>query len=318
MMKVIFGSGIIGLIAKCILGPDWTVIPFYKSRFFSFNPALDDNFIVRDERIDEVIYDVAGIESRKLHLYQRAWSISGEVSKGYKGELYYPWAYKLFGADPPSHVEPYFKSQMVVSVYDLRANQLYSNLLNAYSKDLVSEAAKGTVTEIGDHYFVRNGKRYDFDAAINTIPLDKLLDLMSVKHALKSKALHYLHVQSNELDFEGANQLLVVDREIGFYKVTNVAPNRYLFYCHEDIVNPGTYLMSFMKSFDILDGTSIDGVIPLGSLPNLDDLDKKGIHCIGSSAQWDWCMDISSCMIRLVRYAGEGSKYATRKSHSSL
>ncbi len=317
-MKVIFGSGIVGLLAKCILGSDWTIIPFYKSRFFSFNPALDDNFIIRDDRIDEIIQDIVGVESKKLHLYQRAWSIAGEISKGYKNELYYPWAYKLFGADPPPHVEPYLKSQMVVSVYDVRVNQLYSNLLGKFNDNLVAEASKGAITEIGDHYFIRGEKRYDFDAAISTVPLDKLLELMGMQHTLKAKTLHYLHVQTNELNFEGANQLLVVDREIGFYKVTNVAPNRYLFYCHEDIVNPGTYLMSYMKSFDILDGTSIEGVIPLGALPKLEDIDNKGIHCIGSSAQWDWCMDISSCMIRLVRYAGEGSKYATKKHHSSL
>jgi len=48
-MNIILGSGIIGLLAKLILGQDWKIIPFYRSRYFSFNPALDDNFIIRDE-----------------------------------------------------------------------------------------------------------------------------------------------------------------------------------------------------------------------------------------------------------------------------
>jgi hypothetical protein len=86
-----------------------------------------------------------------------------------------------------------------------------------------------------------------------------------------------------------------------------------LFYCQENIVNPGAYLMAFMKNFDILDGTSIDNVIPVGPLPKLDTIDDFGIHCIGSSAQWDWCMDVSSCIIRLIKYSTEGDKYGKKK-----
>ena len=46
-MNYILGSGIVGLTARHILGADWQVVPFYKSRFFSSNPPLDDNFLFK-------------------------------------------------------------------------------------------------------------------------------------------------------------------------------------------------------------------------------------------------------------------------------
>jgi hypothetical protein len=172
-----------------------------------------------------------------------------------------------------------------------------------YVDELKAESNKGKVTEIGDHYIVRNGNRVDFDDAISTIPLDALYNLMRKPHNLSAKTIHYLHVKTDNLDFEGANQMLVADGNIDFFKVSNISPGRYLFYCHNDIQHPGVYLMQFMQQFDIIDGTSIQGVIPIGNMEPIEFLSNNGIYCIGSSAQWDWCMDVGSCAIRLIEYA---------------
>lgn len=314
-MKYIFGSGLIGLLARFILGPEWTVIPFYKSRFFSFNPALDDNYIIRDDRLDEFVKDLGRIYPNKnYYVYKRVWSVGGQLFQEYDKSLLESWLGKVFGSNVPSQSEAYFSKKMNMFVYDIRANHLYELLLKEYMEDLRRENALGKVTEVGENYFIRNNKRYDFDNLVNTIPLDSILDLMKIKNDLKSKTLHYIHVQSTNLDFEGANQVLVADELIDFYKVTNIAPNRYLFYCHNDINDPGIYLMNYMKDFDILDGTSIANVIPMGEIPKIAEMERYGIFNIGSSAQWDWCMDLSSCILRVMKYAQRGFKKQDTKS----
>jgi hypothetical protein len=307
-MNVIFGSGIVGLLAKAILGPEWTIVPFYRSRFFTFNPALDDNFIIRDEGLDQFIKDLTGNPSTPVYVYRRAWSISGQLVPEYDAGLCKDWLAKIFGAQIPPQSEVYHANRMDLFVYDIRVNQLYQDLVNANLPELKEEAAKGLITSIGDHHFVRDGKRTDFDNAVSTIPLNALCGLMDRKIDLPSKTLHYLHVETEDLDFEGHNQLLIVDDIMSFYKATNVAPRRYLLYCHEEITDPGVYLMAFMRKFDILDGTSITEALPMGPTPKLENLEQNGIYCVGSYAQWDWCMDVGSCALRLLNYANRGHK----------
>lgn len=305
-MNVIFGSGIVGLLARVILGDSWTVVPFYRSRFFSFNPALDDNFIICDDALDPFIQDLMGPTQR--FVYNRAWSVQGELYKKWDAGLCRDWCAKIFGTQVPPQTEPYMMERMNLFVYDIRVNQLYDRLQQTYIEELKAEASKGQVTEVGDHYFIRNGVRTDFDNCVSTIPLDSLLTLMGQQPNLQARNVHYLHIQTDHLDFEGMNQALVTDQIFSFYKATNVAPKRFLIYCHEDIPNPGIYFMSFIPKFDILDGTSIENVIPMGPIPKLDAVENRGIFCVGSSAQWDWCADVGSNILRLLRYSQRGNK----------
>lgn len=302
-MNFIFGSGVIGLLAKIILGQSWTVIPFARSRFFSFNPALDDNFIICDADLDPFVKDITKEIKLQSFLYRRAWSVAGQLLPAWEESLCDDWLFKIFGSQTPPQSKIYLRDRMNLTVYDVRVNGLYQSLVQSFLSELKEEAAKGSVSEIGDHYFIRGGVRHDFDRAISTIPLDVLRGLMGNKAELPSKDLHYIHVQTADLDFEGMNQLFVVDHAFDFYKVTNIAPERYLFYCHKDIPDPGAYLMNFMSKFDIIDGTSVARALPMGPMPKLDIIESKGIYCVGSYAQWDWCMDVGSCILRLLRYA---------------
>lgn len=315
-MNVIFGSGIVGLLARLILGPDWKVVPFHRSRFFSWNPALDDNFIIHDDEILPFIKELAPVIGQpRIYPYKRSWSIGGELYNKYDSGLCHDWLHKIFGVNAPPQASVYMKDRMDLFVYDIRVNQLYFDLVNSHLELLKSESDKGMVTEIGPHYFIRNGKREDFDKAVSTIPLNALFKLMNITNELKAKSLHYVHLETQELDFEGANQLLVVDKIFDFWKVTNVAPNRYLLYFHNDAINYGAYLMNFIKKFEILDGTAIENAIPIGPMPNLSNLEQQaGIFCVGSYAQWDWCADVGSNILRLLRYSGRGNKPQVMKS----
>jgi hypothetical protein len=171
---------------------------------------------------------------------------------------------------------------------------------------LNGESKAGDVTEVGDHYFIRNGVRHDFDNLISTIPLDNLLSLCKMKHDLQALPIHYVLAESASIDFEGANQALVVDRLVPFFKATNIAKGKFLFCSTSDMVEPWRILSQFVSDIKIIDGTCIDRAIPTGELPDLKQLEAMGITCIGSSAEWDWAIDVGSAILRVIKYAQRG------------
>jgi len=296
-MNIILGSGLIGLICKEVLGADWKVIPFGKSRLYSFQPSLGDNYIVRDERIDDLATYLGGSPK---HIYTTKYSAVGSLYQN-NDVVNDMWASKTFGNPPPPHVSPYLKNRDNIFIYDLKANIVYNKLLNKYETSLKEEAAKGKITEIKDGVIKRGDETIEYDKIVSTVPLSVLDKLMGTDIKRPSKQVWYYHIATDTLDFEGANQVLVADQQIAFYKVNNIAKNRYLFYCVDDIPTPGPYFMQFMPRLDILDGTTIEDGLPTGDRPNLQHLENKKIYCIGAYAQWDWCMDIGSCMIRLLK-----------------
>ena len=306
-MNIILGSGIVGLLAKAILGDDWKVIPFYKSRFFSYNPALDDNFIIADSEIDPFIKQLMGKVPSKF-AYNKAWSIQGQLYPAFDEGICEDWLGNIFGTQIPAHSIPYYKNRMSLNVYDIRLNEIYKSLVASYMGELAEESQKGKVVKIEDHKIYREKDVVEYDQIISTIPLDALCKFVNFNVELKSKPIHYIHIETKDLDFEGFNQVMVADKSFSFYKAANIAPSRFLIYCQDELPDPGAYFMAFMKSFDIIDGTSIDGAIPLGDIPSLELIEQQDIFCVGGYAQWDWCADVGSNIKRLVRFANRGNK----------
>lgn len=323
-MNVIFGSGLIGLLAKEILGDSWDIVPFYKSRFFTHNPSLDDNFIIYDDEIDDIIKQLSDYSNSipiigrpRTFDYKISWSSQGSIIRKYDKNICEDWLYKIFGDKSSGQSEPYMRNRMDLKVYDIRCNNLYSQLLNKHYDHIKQQHVLGQVTSIGKNNFVRNGRTYEFDKAINTIPLDALFKLMKIDYNYEYKPIHYLHIATDQLNFEGSNQLLVADNDLSFFRVTNIAKDRYLFYFHKQ-ENFGLYLMSIIPgSFEILDGTVITDAIPLGFTPNLVNIENDvNIFSVGSYAQHDWCMDVGSCILRLIRYANRGNQPTKLKTVS--
>jgi hypothetical protein len=298
MRGVILGSGIVGLLAKEILGDRWLVIPFSRSRFYSFRPALADNFIIRDERIDDLIAHFGGKIS---FIYKTLYSLGGGLLPP-DDLVINGWLNKVFGQEVPSQALPCIKTRGDHFVYDIKVNQLYNQLQVKYGQNLVDNSNKGVVSEIGDHYIIWGGQRIEFDHMISTIQLPKLYELSRLPHPkLPSAQVWYYHVETNDLNFEGANQVLVVDDYINFFKVSNIAKNRYMFYFSRDIPIPGPYFMQFIQQFELIDGTTIAEVIPKGQKPDLTTLNNLGIECIGAMAEHDYFMDLGSCLVKLLR-----------------
>ena len=84
--------------------------------FFSFNPALDDNFIIRDEQLDPFIKDLYG-KSLPVYVYKRAWSIAGQIISDYSSGLCSDWLSKLFGTVIPPQSEIYHSNRMNLFVF---------------------------------------------------------------------------------------------------------------------------------------------------------------------------------------------------------
>lgn len=301
----IFGSGLIGLIAKTLL-PDWELVPFKRSRFFSYEVPLCDNFVSVDDEIDHVIARV-GYDPKRTNLYSRAYSVAGQIISQHSADHCAAWLHKVYGDNSPGHAYVYWSKRLTTQIYDgVKSNSLYAKLVSENWKDLVNNHKLGQVTTIGDHFFVRDGKTHEFDHVINTVPLNVIYELAGIKKRCQMRTAHMAHVVSKGLNFEGHNQLLVADSALSFYKVINIAPDRYVFYGTQEM-GLNTYLTSIPGS-QILDGTSVADSIPCGDIPNITDVTDLGIKCVGCFAQHDACSDTGSSILRLVRTIAGGFK----------
>lgn len=295
MTNYILGSGLLALLAKKLLGRDWKIIPYGRSRFYSFNPALDDNYIIRDERLDDFIGHVGG---RPTHLYKISYSYQGGLHQS--PELCEQWLRRIFGLDLPAHLPPLLRARTVFTVYDIRANVLYENLLNEYMPDIKESLSLGNPVAITPEQIKFSNTTLPYGKIVSTIPFPLLAKLLGKKIELPVKQVWFHHIQTSDLNFEGANQARIVD-DYSFFKCSQLSRDRFLFYSFEDIPTPGPYFAQFMRSFDILDGTTIENCIPAGDLPDMSWLHSHNIECVGSSANWDWGLDTASAIIRLLK-----------------
>ena len=297
MRGVILGSGIIGLMAREILGSDWTIIPYSRSRFYSFRPALADNFIVRDERIDDIISHFGG---KPGFIYKTMYSLDGSLLTP-SDLITEAWLSKVYGDNIPSQAKICMKAKGSHFIYDLKLNAVYETLQRKYNDEL-QQNTKYAVSAISQNQLVCGDQTLEFDHLISTVPLSALPQNIRKSANLKSAKIWYFHVETTDLDFEGASQVLVVDNKFDFFKVSNIAANRYLFYFLQDIPIPGPYFMQFLKKFEIIDGTMINNALPMGERPDLRHLEAMNVHCVGMFAEHDPFLDVGSSLIRLLHY----------------
>lgn len=304
-MKVILGSGLVGLLARKILGPSYKIVPFAKSRFYSYNPALQDNFLIANDVYKDTLKEY--LNSDRQYPYKLAWSIGGMLHNEFDQGLCSDWLNKVFGKDVPSHTSQVLKTRFEFEVLDVRLNQLYGKLVEEFDSEIKTAVSLGEPVAISNGQIRFEKTAIDYETIVSTIPLDILARLAGIEQPTPAKDIHYLHVQTAKLDFEGRHQTLVADPVFDFYKVTAVAPNRYLFYFHKGQENPGLYLLNIIgEDFDILEGTSVPRAVPAGNIPNLSKFEDIGIYNIGATAQWDWCVDAGSAIIRILNFANTG------------
>jgi hypothetical protein len=300
-MKWILGSGLAGLLTRAILGNEYRLIPMAKSRLYSYNPALADNYLSQDERYEDFLVNL-GYDVSKVVLYRKGFSLGGDIVKEAPEQVKEAWLGKLFNHEPPGHLNLVVNKRMNTTVYaGVRLNELYGKLQERYKSEINEQLKSGDVRSISDGQIQFSTGYRDYSKIVSTIPLPALDSLCGVQATRKGFDASFLHVSTSDLNFEGFNQLLVVDENIPFYKCTQIGPDRYLFYFKGDLENSGLVLMPFLKSYDIIDGTLINNYIPADSLDHLKYYESKQIECLGTYGRWDFAMDGPSTLLHIMR-----------------
>lgn len=299
MNKFILGSGIVGLLARHILGPEWKIVPFKRSRFYSYVPALADDYIVVAPDIAGILSDFGFIPQNRRHT--RAFSFNGELIFSEQSFVKLLWNQKIFGNSP--HPAAGLLTRTDLLVFKTTVSDLYEKLLDRYKLEIqVNRDLYGDIESIAGNHAKTNKTEFDFDKLVSTIPFDALNTYMGQPKDLPAADVWYYLVKTPALNFEGATDVLVADAAFDFFKVTHVAPQTYLFNCLRDLGNPGVYLGAFLNgNLEVQRHTSVPKALPLGIPPDLVPFESAGIYPVGCHGQWDMFMDVSSSIKRLQK-----------------
>jgi hypothetical protein len=214
---------------------------------------------------------------------------------------------KVFGDFEPDLARKLFKTSFMV--YPLTVKQLYEALQRKYIKEIRENTSKyGSVKSIdidGHEIIFNDDKKLPYDRMISTIPLNAFCEYSSLPMDLQARTVYYYNVVTDAVDLEGAQQSYVCDLNIPFFKAVMLNKSIYVFWCLEAMEEPYKVFGSlFGYNFEILEVRFIEDVIPMGNPPSLGVLEDNDVFCVGSNAQWDDFMDVSSCINRLLAYRG--------------
>lgn len=308
-MKVILGSGLIGNLAKMIHGEGWEWMPFKRSRYYSFEIPFADNHIVFDKNIDDFVGSAAPSSP----------PIFAKCPISYMGQLMFqdlpiciqPYLQKVYGDQVPTLAQQLTKT--TYTTYQTTAHVLLQKAERRNKEAIDAGVAKFKDVlniDLKNHIIKCKGGDFQYDSIINTIPLDAFYQLCGMSFAPKAKSVCLYHIISDAVDLEGADQCLVADPDIKFFKVTAVPGQRnkhhYLFWTFDPVDNPYQYFGSVLNyKLEIEEAKRIENMIPIGNPPDLSELESGGVYCVGSNAQWDDYMDVASCIKRLLSLVGK-------------
>ena len=299
MPKYILGGGLVALLAREILGPSWTIIPHGSSRYYGFNPAIADDVI--SVSVDKTDFELLG--TKAVRPFTRAFSLGGQLNFAPTDWMYDLYTEKVYGAPSPHYksVTPLWQA-----VSEMSASQLYQRLLQRHLPELTANMLKyGYIKTIANGVITTTtGMSLDYDRILSTIPLDALYNALGIVHQLQSKDVWVYNITTDQLDFEGAEQALVVDKEFDFYKVNQIGPMNYIFFCLEQVLTPTVYFGAFLGNKLRVEnpaGTKHKSFIPIGGPFTMGHLTALNIECVGSHAEWDDCVDVGTSLIRLLK-----------------
>jgi hypothetical protein len=305
-MNLIFGSGITGLLAKKILGDDWELIPFKRSRYFYFEIPWADNFIQFDKDVDDFMRTIIPKEAPVV-FYKSPFSCRGQLMYQANPITTDPYLEKVYGDKAPKLAESLLRTTF--TVYPVTVKDLHDALQRKYLSEIKDNLSKyGEVASVDlSQRMVRfkNGMIVEYENIISTIPLNAMLDYCGIASELESRSVYYYYIVVSTIDLEGAQQAYVCDSEIDFFKVQMLNKTNYIFWCTDLVPDTLRHFGSILGyNINFVESRHIPEVIPLGDPPDLSGLEERGVFCVGSNAQWDDFMDISSCMKRLLKLAG--------------
>lgn len=297
--RVILGSGLVGMIAREILGADWTIIPHGMSRYYSYSPPLADNYIQVSDAVREIM------RTPRTKVVRRAFSIGEHLHWIPHQWVLDLWTEKVYG-EPHEYFHRLFGTEL--EVFEMGCDSLYRTLLARHTDEVRTNNQRyGEVCSIGGGEIrTSTGVVVPYSRIVSTIPLDVLIraiekDMMP----LEASDMWIYMVATDQLDFEGADEVFVTDKIFDFYKVSVLGPSNYLFFCNAEIRDPVAYFGAFTNNrlqVPMERRTQVHNAIPRGQVPNLKWLENEfSIRCIGSNAEWDDMVDIGSCIGRILK-----------------
>ena len=293
MKNYIIGSGVIGLLARKVF-PNWGIISQKPSRYYSFNPALADNYIQYDKGLEDKM-KVVGIDGEVVE-YSSPFSVAGQLMFQENNFTTAPYLNKVYGDSDRGFIKTH------MWIYSLPVSTLYGKLVKEYD----SKVDEMLVTRIDTNnriIHIKDGEPIEYDNIISTVPLDVLYKWAGDNTTkLESRPVCYYRIHSESVDLEGSDQSYVVDEAIDFFKVTKIKDKQYIFWSFDQVDNPHNYFGQYLGyTLNIIDSFRIEDVIPIGPLPDLRNLEEMGIYCIGSNARWDDFVGVSECIDRIFR-----------------
>jgi hypothetical protein len=301
MSDFILGSGLIGCIAKRMY-PEWEIIPFKKSRYYSFEIPLAENHIVYHKNIEPFMSEVCPLDKIPI-IIKSAVSYQGQLINDPPKELLHMYLKKVYDEYPDFYSE---LLKPVLTIYQTTSMKLYEILQNNVQQS-INESIRnyGELIDINTKTKkIRTRHReVEYNRIISTIPLDALAKYCNVSIDLKSTSTCIYNIYSKTVDLEGNDFCLVVDNFIDFFKVVKVGEHNHIFWCKDTIQDPYKYFGGFLTyNIDILETFRISSMMNVGLPPNLKFFEDLDIFCVGSNAQWDDMMDCSSSINRLLKF----------------
>lgn len=302
-MKYILGSGLVALLCRKILGEDWQIIPIGPSRFYSSGvPAFADDFVVYNDQVKELIKDWP--LNQNILFYKRPFSYSGQLL--YNDVFVGDYLNKL-GIDNNLLTKTLLQTNF--TVFGFSNLQLWNYLVKLYISEIRSFLSNNyeKILSIGNHKIViklknEGHKVIEYDQIISTVPFNSLCEMFGVHCSVQFQHTYQYYLKDSVINLEKADQVLLCDADIPFHKCTRVKNGYYLF---ETV---GQYIEDHYNLFRLMLGDSFEiesaNIVNNGYANNkIDDNDKilidNNIICIGSLAQCDYFMDISSCINRI-------------------
>lgn len=301
--KIILGSGLIGRIAKDIL-PDYRMIPFGRSQFYGWDYPLAEDYISVHDSADEYVRrykpDIDIILRTKE--YKRPFSVAGQLiySANIPNLTSVPYLTKVYG--DASDLKQKLVSNTIFQVYEeITCNMIYKKLDESLKLSILNDLNEfGKLEEIDykNHIIKTSKTTFEYESIISTIPLDLLLYYMKENVDLKYRSIFAYLIQTNTLDFEGADQVFVVEDDIDFYSVTEVGFNMFLFKSFIELNEP--FLKMVLQKFNIINKVKIDKYIPVNNI-DIKPIEAHNINLVGSLARWDDFYDVGASIHHLMK-----------------
>jgi hypothetical protein len=304
MANYILGSGIVGLIAKQMY-PEYGIIPFKKSRYYSFEIPLADNHIVYHKAIEPFMSEVCPTDKTPI-IMKSTMSYRGQLINNPPRELLEMYLKKVYIEYPDYYIN---LMKMVYSVYQTTVIKLYNKLQSKFQQN-INEAIRnyGELVSINTKTKTlrTRSQELEYDKLISTIPLDALAKYCNINITLKSSPVCLYYIESTSTNLESNDICYVADEHIEFFKVVQLNKPNYMFWSKDTIIDPYQYFGSILGyNIEILEPQRISAMINIENPPNLKPFEDIGIYCVGSNAVHDDFLDVSSCILRLLRFKFE-------------